>query len=1077
MEEIDLQDIDRTIIHLIQEDISDAEDYQDAVIFPAVTERYEIYYADKNYYARKFPKLSKVSNLVSTDVTDTIEWALPSLMKVFTGSDSVVSVTGVLEEDARNAEVMQELMEYQLSRQNNFFPLLYNWMKDALITGLGIVKCYWDRQEKYNPVTVLINSRALEQLTQAGVEIQNVQGPDEFGDFTVTYLAPYYTKNSPKIENILISEFLYSSDAKNLEEANFVAHKKKVTMSYLRQKEKQGVYSNVDDIKVKNNVNFLNNNNIVEQAIGDQYNQFHQSSDDARDEVYIYECYTKIDINADGILEDMIITTCEDTILRVEENYMGRHPFFSISPTKDPHRIWVKRSYAELIGELQDLKVALMRQLMQNIALTNDPKMILSEDAININDYIEGRAVIRKKAGHQMGDVAMAMPVNQMHPWTFQFLEYIEGQKENRTGITRYNQGLDAQSLNKMLALDTPIPLIDGSYKLNKDIVEGDILVGSDGKSTTVLKAHPIQTPDRAFKLTFETGDVIKAGGEHRWSVKVANKHNSNKSPEWEKLPTERIFDLVNSGHKVWIPRVSNVDFIEKDLPIDPYVFGAWLGDGNSHTNRFTTMDNEVKTAFDIWSKKFYNGHIEMCKQQNAGKAITYSIVNTPFREIMKDLCVLKDGRYKEYKDNVKHIPEIFLCGSFNQRLQLLRGLMDTDGCISKTGQAVFCNSEPALISSFVKLINSFGLKASISWSNGSANKFPNARPHAHVYFSSPFCPVSIKYKVDRWKTKEPIRWEQQKLVSIEEIPVEPMRCLTVDSKDELYACGNIITLTSNTATGISAILGQSSQRLELIARMFAETGVRDLFKFMVSLNQKFVDQNTVIRLTNKELQITPDDLQGDFDLIVNSGISITTKESTLMTLQTLLTALMQASASGAAITTPGNIYNLFKKWIETAGFKNYTDFITDPVILQQKAMIDAQMVQQVLMSLPPEAFTYYTQNGTLPPEFLLRLPPQIQALFGSALPQQVLQQGTPPAVIASQQQTQQGGVGNGRQGTQAAAGTPSGNAGGGVSQDGNQSSPQVAGQLQRHDNRTPDNVPRGGNGEPQEQARGIGGF
>ncbi len=155
------------------------------------------------------------------------------------------------------------------------------------------------------------------------------------------------------------------------------------------------------------------------------------------------------DFNNDGILEDMIITVAGDVILRAEPNYMGRHPFFSISPTKDPHRIWVKRSYAELIGELQDMKVALTRQIVQNIALTNDPKMILAEDSINISDYIEGRKVIRKKPGSSMGDVAMAMPVNQLSPQTFQFLEYLEGQKENRTGITRYNQGLDANSLNK----------------------------------------------------------------------------------------------------------------------------------------------------------------------------------------------------------------------------------------------------------------------------------------------------------------------------------------------------------------------------------------------------------------------------------------------------------------------------------------------------------------------------------------------------------------------------------------------------------------------------------------------------
>ena len=1042
-----LQDLNKTVVRYVQNDIQRAEAYQASIVEPAVRERYEIYYADKDYYRQKFPILSKTSDLVSTDVADTIEWALPSLMKVFTGSDEVITIAGVTEEDDTKAETMQELLVYQLQRQNNFFTVLYNWMKDSLIVGMGIIKCYWERTEGYTTETAVLNNEALQALTQTGVTIEDIQGPDQFGDFTVTYQLPYYRKNAPKLENILVSEFLYSPDAKSLEEANFVAHKRKVTMSYLREREAQGVYANIDDIRVNGNYNGMNTDQ-VEQVIGDNYVDINKDEQTARQEVVIYECYTKIDINNDGILEDMIITICGDTIIRMEQNYMGRHPFFAISPTKDPHRIWVKRSYAELIGELQDLKVALTRQIMQNVALTNDPKMLLDESAINIDDFVQGRKVIRMKAGHSMNEVAMPMNITPLAPQTFQFLEWIEGQKENRTGITRYNQGLDANSLNKMLALDTKIPLIDGTYKLNKDIVEGDILVGSNGKGTKVLKAHPIQNPKRAFKITFETGDTVKAGGEHRWSVKVATKHNHHKSPDWEKLPTERIYDLMQSGHKVWIPRVFEVDFTEKDLPIDPYVFGAWLGDGNSHTNRFTTKDDEVKERFEAWSKTFYKGHIEPCKQQHSGKATTYSIVNTPFREIMKDLGVLKDNRYEEYKDNVKHIPKIFLQGSFKQRLALLQGLMDTDGCITKDGQSIFCNSEPALVEGFVELLHSFGIKATVSWRKNVSNKFKNCRPHAHVYFSSPFCPVTIQYKVDRWKTKSADRWEQQRIVSIEEIEVEPMRCLTVDAEDELYACGNIMTLTSNTATGISAILGQSAQRLELVARMFAETGLSELFRFMVSLNQKFIDQQTVIRLTNKELKISPEDLDGSFDLIVNAGISIATKESTIMATQTLLTALMQANAGGYMVSTPENIYNLFKKWIESIGFKNYGDYITDPNVTQQRMVMEMQLKQQVLSQLPPDALQYYAQFGILPPQYLLQLPPELQVLFG--------------------------GAGNEPDGNQQfnSTGQPGGGGFGGPNLSGG-----LAGGLSRVDNQQPQNVPRGPSSGVQEPPSGIGGF
>lgn len=702
------QEADKALLSLVKADIADAEAYQQSIIQPTVRERYNIYYADKEYYAHKFPILSKTSSLVSTDVADTIEWALPSLMKVFTGSDEVITVAGVTEEDDQNAEVMQSLLVYQLQRQNKFFPILYNWMKDALITGMGIIKCYWERTEGYTPETAQLNADALKLLTQTGVEITNVEGPDIMGDFTVTWNSPYYIKNSPKLENILVSEFLYSPDAKNLEDANFVAHRKKVTMSHLRQKEREGIYANVDMVHPDNGpVSWITDQ--VEDVIGDHYTPLHNNQQDkAREEVTIYECYTKIDFNNDGILEDMIITIAGDVILRAEPNYMGRHPFFSISPTKDPHRIWVKRSYAELIGELQDMKVALTRQIVQNIALTNDPKMILAEDSINISDYIEGRKVIRKKPGSNMGDVAMAMPVNQLSPQTFQFLEYLEGQKENRTGITRYNQGLDANSLNK-------------------------------------------------------------------------------------------------------------------------------------------------------------------------------------------------------------------------------------------------------------------------------------------------------------------------------------------------------------TATGISAILGQSAQRLELVARMFAETGISELFRFMVSLNQKFVDQETVIRLTNKQLRISPDDLNGNFDLVVNAGISISTKESTIMTLQTMLTALMQTQAAGIPIVTPQNIYNLFKKWIESAGFKNYNDYVTDPAVVQQRAIMDMQLKQQVLSSLPPEALQAYMTFGVLPPQYLLMLPPELQLLFG--------------------------GEGNGTEqsglfGAVQSNGSPaSGNAGQGFSFGGPNLAQGLVGGVSRIDNQSPQNVPRQGNGAPTEPSGGIGGF
>ena len=1040
--DVTLDDIDKSLISAIQRDISDAEDYQEAVILPTVKERYEIYYADKGYYKQKFPRLSEVSSLVSTDVTDTIEWALPSLIKVFTGGDDVVTVQGVSEEDDKNAEIMQELLVYQLQRQNRFFPVLYNWMKDALITGLGVIKCYWERKEGYSPVTQAMGARAFQELINQGVQVVDIQGPDALGTLMVTYLTPYYIKNSPCIENILISELLYSSDAKTLDEANFVAHKKKVTMSYLREREQQGIYTNVDDIVPEAGESFLNED-IVEQAIGDGYDKLSNEVDDARKEVTIYECYTKLDWNNDGVLEDMIVTVCEDTVLRVEPNYMGRHPFFAISPTKDPHRIWVKRSYAELIGELQDLKVALTRQIVQNIALTNDPKMILAEDSINIDDYVKGRAVIRKKANHPMQDVAMSMPVNQLSPYTYQFLEYIDNQKENRTGITRYNQGLDAKSLNKMIDITTPVPMSDGTWKVMGDIEDGDVIVGQNGKPTRVIKAHKIHYPERAYNITFSNGDVIKAGGEHLWTI--FGYHRVRQT-----VNTDKIYEFFNkSNQSIFVDRVYRPDNQgDIELPLDPYLLGLYLGDGSLHTSRITTEDEEIHDYCKEWAEK-QGGELVEASNQHAGKATTYEFKNTGLRTVLKELKIARDSRYDDMKDNQKHIPEIYFKASYEQRLALLRGLMDTDGCHHSGALCIFTQREGQLVDDVIRLIQSLGWNVTKHITHPGKLAKPGVT-YYNVHISALDNPFRLSRKASKFKpTKRMV--DKVKIQSIEECPVVLMRCLTVDAPDGQFCVGKHYTVTHNTATGISQIMGASTQRLELIARMFAETGIYELFRFLIGLNQKFIDQETVVRLTNKELHISPDDLQGKFDLIVNAGISIASKESTQMMLQSMLTALMQVRSAGIPICTPDNIYNLFKKWIESAGFKNYADYITEPSLIQQRMVMEMSLKQQVLASLPPQAVQMYMQTGVLPPDAMMQLPPEIQALFGGGM--------------------------NGQAGFGNEAGTNSGNGAGGTSGIGQPAPNGLVGGLSRNDNRIPQIVPReSGNGPPQ-QAGGIGGF
>lgn len=640
----DLKDISSMkdyILQNVKNDIAICEDYADDVIKPCMKNRYDAYYASEEYYNKKYPILSKKSSLVDTSVADTIEWALPALVKLFFGAETPVIISGVGKNDDKAAKTMNDLIQYQITRKNNAFLVFYNWFKDALL-GFGIVKCLWDRETAENMKTEVVSYDSYNAMTNnPSVQILGVEPADLFGNVRLSYLETYYKKNNPKLENILISEFLFPPNVKDITDSPFVAHKKRVTLSYLYQRAKDGIYANVDKIHGNEDIDY----DEIEQDLRDNHTVVERSYiERARTEVMLYECYTKLDLDGDGILEDLIVTICEDVILRVEKNPFGRHPFFILSPVKDPHRVFAKRGIPEMVGQLQDLKTALIRQMVINIGLTNDPRLIMSEEAINIDDYISGKAVIRKKSGYAMSDVVQAMPVQPLHPWTFQFLEYVEGQKEARTGITRYNQGLDGNSLNK-------------------------------------------------------------------------------------------------------------------------------------------------------------------------------------------------------------------------------------------------------------------------------------------------------------------------------------------------------------TATGISAIMNASNQRLDLIARMFKETGVRELYRFLIGLNQKFVDQNVVIRVADKELTIIPDDLNGDIDLEINANAGISAKEQTMQYLQTMMTCMLQLNQAGIQISTPTNFYNIMKRWIDEAGVKSSGDYVTDPAVIQQRAIIEMQMRTQLLQALPFEIQQEYFRTGMINPTFLASLPANIQqVLVGETIGQRQTQ-------------------------------------------------------------------------------------
>lgn len=450
-EEVQAQDPgerNEELLAKIKSDIEAANRYYDDDIEPLLLERNKIYHGDKEYYRQMYPDLSEVSDLVSTDMADIIEWSMPSLMKAYFSGADIVSIKGVEAEDEQSAKVMEELVNYQLTKQNKFFVVCYDWIKAAFIENAAAIKCSWERETKrdktYVEILAVDSLNALRQNQMVDVlSAEPIPGAVDL--FRVEFATLRLAKNQPKVENVSASELRFSPDCIDLDNAAFVAHRKIVTVDYLRKMEKEGLYSNVDEV-VENlgTVKYTESERVNNPQLDTQRADEDQT---ARKRVELYECYVKYDADGDQMLEDWIVTVANDVIIRQEQNTYGRHPFFLLSPVRDPGRVWPKKGIGQFVSEIQSLKTAFLRQIINNTALNNDLPAFVDENKVNVMDVVERKKTIRVTGSPR--DAVSFPPLQPMAPWTMQFLEYLEGAKEQATGVTRYNQGLDSNSLNK----------------------------------------------------------------------------------------------------------------------------------------------------------------------------------------------------------------------------------------------------------------------------------------------------------------------------------------------------------------------------------------------------------------------------------------------------------------------------------------------------------------------------------------------------------------------------------------------------------------------------------------------------
>nr|DAW71289.1 MAG TPA: Portal protein [Caudoviricetes sp.] len=433
-----------------------ADHYYTATVEPALIRRYDVYRADVDHYSGKFPRLSELSSWVSRDVKTTIDWIMPSLMEVFVGSDDPVDIAGVNVNDDDNAKKIQQLLSYFVTRKNSFFTFMYNFLRDGLTINMGCAKVYWKRDEERQPMEVLADAQMM-QMILAGeaagqVEIKEAVPVTPLGDLLrVTFDLVNVKVNQPVIENMSPSELRFTPEARDLHQSKFVAQRKVVRGDYLKRMEAQGVYQNVDEAMEKAGEG-IRKTPLLDKKHNERMDEMHgrlSDGDNASKEFELYEAYLKVDFNNDGIYENVIVHAVGDTPLKIQDNVFEMPPFFIFSPEHDAYAIFGEDSITDTLEQLQDLKTALIRQMIIAVAKNNVPQKFVDENNVDMDALLEGAEIVPVKNNIPANQAVFQPPPIQIDGSAMTLVQYAQNEIESQSGSTRYNQGLDSSSLNR----------------------------------------------------------------------------------------------------------------------------------------------------------------------------------------------------------------------------------------------------------------------------------------------------------------------------------------------------------------------------------------------------------------------------------------------------------------------------------------------------------------------------------------------------------------------------------------------------------------------------------------------------